>query len=742
MANQQQKIGKARPSTGFSKGFLLAKPNKSKPKPSASASAAEKPTKTSAAAAAAAPAPKENNTTMKRGFLLSKSKPAKKSQSKDSSLPSSATGETLTTDTTTCSKDGAVSEPKNDIRVHMQEELPAITSAEESAKPTASSSALLDLEDTPKNTKKSCLLFVADDANTQQSSTPNILVEDDKNEDDITQHQHKNALGMTEVSSSTKIQSNEKMTPISEYEPNNNSQSTRSSHDKIMERGNSVSRIREHPLGGGESDKANRAGILQDAEQPTSMTSLAQTDFMQCQQDLDRALWNIRRKRKSAEGDWRTIASEFCNRLKPEEELWAWIWECLFCMCPKESSQNLAERRLGCVMLECISTKSHWEVLARFLIPDESKTKESRLLTLGAITVLDSWASACQEKKPSLSIDWTASLLANVMPPLAEQVTNQSVRTLLAQRAAKTIYKTIVVATEQSAIQADHNRDASLLQQEIWNICSTYLIPVWNMQMNWNSAKEQPDEDAVEGRRAIARSNCSFVVLEDWKHSLHRIAQSQDGAPQEWCKVILGINMSENGTMSSSGFGSLQQTLFNAKHKWTVEDVVAHLKLAIKKPQGGKLEEAAWLQQAIARGALAWMGQSKQNFSWILDSRYRPAMRQGGVSIYQEIYELSNQMLRYALTGGVVKLTLEILYVVLFLYAYRWYCAEIFYDEVSRLHSFPLFLAETVCGQMLTVFQTILSFSATSIVNLIINKERIKPKDPLAWTFLDRSING
>jgi hypothetical protein len=541
------------------------------------------------------------------------------------------------------------------------------------------SSALLDLEDTTttSNTKKSPTnsLFVVSDHEEQRPSrksvNTNILLDDSSPQSDF--------MGITEVSSTTIRR--KKGSLISDYDPSTTPPSAMPRHE--MEE--SEKSTHQYDSSRGLADEAQKftkflalnSTSSQEGDtkvsQPKSPT-LERTDYLQCQQDLDRALWRIRRKsRKSA--DWYSAASNFCKSIQ-QQLLLSWIWECLVAACPKESSQNLAERRLGCVLLvEHTSTPCQWEEFASLLAPppnnQHDNAADSRLLTLGAIVILDHWCLVQQpdSSSPSLpqaSTKWMVSLLAHVIPPLAQQILSQQTRTVLAQRAIMTIYNLLATAAEYCEAKTITDPEEILtLQNELWKLCSMYLIPVWEAQLAWNGEETKvapvDNHESAQSNRVAARRSCINAVLQDWKRTFQALASSNESedASSKWCKMILGVSVVlENG--ASLQLGSFRQSLLKAKNKCTLKDIVTFLKEAIRQNDFERKYEATEKQDTMARGIVAWLGQGKQHIAWVLEARHVDG-KAGLSSVYEQIHEAASDLLSHAMSERVADLALEIL---------------------------------------------------------------------------------
>ena len=548
-------------------------------------------------------------------------------------------------------------------------------------KPSCSSSALLDLEGTSTTTSNSSrLLHVIEDGNHEKTKsthrTKNPLVVLDMGENDAhdeTNVNQESSMGLVEISSSTIRR--KKGSLISEVFPNN--------APVVLgivraEDGVEISRIPtelDRPVLLNQSLESTTPANVHDLSMNAgnSITGPAReevestTNFLQCQQNLDRTLWKLRRKRRrkdSAHGDdneWRPIAAEFCSRLMCDDnsqqdttttnpELLSWVWDSLLMACPKKSSQCMAEMRLGLVLLESTRTPTAWKAFAHFLRPEMDK--RHRVGTLGAVTVLDFWCASQQKQHTILSPTWLIDLLNNILVPLGQQLAGQSTRTILAQRCMTGIYSIVSTSVEyimrrNSVLEGDLRKD---VQQALWKASNDTLRQAWNTQMAWTvNADGREDDDELETRRTMARKACTEGLLQNWKELLRELNNHGDTgrACEQWCRLLRGVEMHDNGLR----VGSLRQTLLKSEIVLNEEDAVLCLTRALKCGKeffvGGKdpSAEDSDDQVLLVLGVVAWLGQSKN-------------LR---ISLHQEFFELSSSLVLFSMSGFVVNLAVHIL---------------------------------------------------------------------------------
>ena len=263
-------------------------------------------------------------------------------------------------------------------------------------------------------------------------------------------------------------------------------------------------------------DQASEKTTFSTAEDENDIvnTTTTTTNFIQCQHNLDRTLWKLRRKkqrqRKPQQNDaedWQIVASKFCSSVIPTTELLPWLWQSLLMACPKQSSQCLAELRLASILFESTQTPGAWQIFAKFL--QISTDKQHRICTLGAVTILDFWCTNQQTKQdgsipvdPIISSAWLIDVLQNVLPPLGQQVTGQPIRTVLAQRCITTIYQivaTVVDILSWKCTTMDKDKsERKGLEQTLWNVT----------QMFWG----RPGTHSWGGWHLLTVQMCGWIV--------------------------------------------------------------------------------------------------------------------------------------------------------------------------------------------------------------------------------------
>ena len=417
------------------------------------------------------------------------------------------------------------------------------------------------------------------------------------------------------------------------------------------------------------------------------------TNFLQCQQALDRTLWKLRRKRRrkgpahrkndNSGEEWRGICEEFCMSQFPfcgsddqsqsqsqqdngtvdyitnhseELQLLSWVWDSLLMACPKKSSQCLAEMRLGSVLLESTCTATGWKAFSNILRPGDVNDKRHRVCALGAITVLDFWCIFQQKQRQqndtgenTISIDptWMLDFVENTLPLLGQQLAGQSTRTILGQRCMAQIYSIVdTIVQYYFGLMNNSPEDAASLRQALWNVSEDALEKAWDTQVLWNAQIGGGEVDHYQ--ISSVRKTCTIALVHSWKDIFRKLSSRDDTAraSQQWCRLLRGMEMNEKGTW----IGSLKQTMLRTDDLFNEDDALACLTRSLKHGEQFYASkhtntDDSNAQVLLVHGVVGWLVQNKNNQS----------------TRHQEFFEMSSSLVLYSMSDSVAVLVVLIL---------------------------------------------------------------------------------
>ena len=423
------------------------------------------------------------------------------------------------------------------------------------------------------------------------------------------------------------------------------------------------------------------------------------TNFLQCQQELDRTLWKLRRKRRrkglsqrkgdSSDEEWRGTCTEFCKSLfmfrgsdsqsqsqqddetagsntnsSQELQFLSWLWDSLLMACPKKSSQCLAEMRLGLVLLEWTRTAIGWKAFSNILRPGDVNDKRHRVCALGATTVLDFWCTFqhkqqqqqndAGENTTTIDPTWLLDFVNNTLPLLGQQLAGQPTRTILGQRCMDGIYSIVATIVEHYfGLENSPQEDGEMLKQALWKVSEDSLVKAWDTQVLWNTqivaTNSRGDGKVDQCQITPDRKTCTTSLVYSWKEIFKRLSSREDTAQasQQWCQLLRGIEMKEKGIW----IGSLKQTMLKSDDLFHEEDALACLARALKcgeqfyASKHTNNNDDSDAQILLVHGVLGWLAQSK-NFQ---------------ITRHQEFFELSSSLVLYSVSDSVANLVVLIL---------------------------------------------------------------------------------
>jgi hypothetical protein len=560
----------------------------------------------------------------KRGFLLSKPKNKTPRRHPASTLNPRPVNVNPTKDECAVNNGGLV---QSDNCTGQKENSALLSTSTSNA-----STALLDLETVDS---KSFFRVVDDTKAKTQSPKTNHIFMVDKRENGAIDESH--SMGLVEIASSVR----QNGSFVSERDKGAEGATSHSKSDNLFS--NYLPQSNTH------------------APDTDAVSDKDSTRFLQCQQDLDRTLWRLRRRKRrkndthasNGEDKWRNTALKFSRNLiqtNMDLQLLDFVWETIMQSCPMQSPQCSAELRLGCILLESTETEESWKVFSGFLQPGESKS--DRILTLGAVTILDFW---CSQAPTDSSKSWMTALLKHVVPVLGQQVTGESTRTVLAQRCMIAIYNLVATVSDCSIGDEVTKNDTLLLIEALWDVSSRVLLPVLDIHMAWTAtdsdSKSGDDRNNADLKRIRERKNCTKCVLKNWKVLfLDAIDErDMDQVKYEWCQILQGVLLSERQIR----VGSFRQAFSKHQSDWGEGDILAFLGLALDTGQQAKpisdenaATQARHTQLGLIMGVVGWLGHSKKNR--LPDDQ-------------QQLIYLSSRLIRFALSEAAVHLAAQIL---------------------------------------------------------------------------------